>query len=65
MLNSNSGFGKMITKAIMDPAFREEFLADPHGMADKLGLSEDDRKQLAQYDVSKLRLMVEGPSTRH
>jgi hypothetical protein len=65
MLDSNSGFGKLITKAITDPAFREQFLADPEETAEKFGLSEDDRNQLAQYDERKLRQMVEGPGTRH
>jgi len=52
---------KLISKAIMDATFRERFLADPMGTAQKFGFSEADQNQLAAYHSRKLRAMVEGP----
>ena len=59
--NHSTGMVKLISKAIMDAAFRERFLADPMGTAREFGFSEADQSQLAAYDSRKLRAMVEGP----
>ncbi len=62
--NYNAKLVKLISKAIMDATFREQFLADPMGTAQEFGFSEADHNELAPYDARKLRAMVEGPSSR-
>lgn len=62
--NYNTNLAKTICKAIMDAAFRERFLADPLGTAQDFGFSEAELKELAKYDASKLRAIVEGPLPR-
>jgi hypothetical protein len=62
--NYFSNFTGLISKAIMDATLRERFLADPMGTAREFGLSETDRNELAQYDIRKLRALVEGPPKR-
>ncbi len=63
MINNSTGLAKIITKAIMDTTFRQQFLADPMGTAEEFGLSEYERNQLAKYDARKLKVLVEGPSS--
>jgi hypothetical protein len=59
--NYNTKLVQLISKAIMDAAFRERFLAEPRGTAQEFGFSEADQNELARYDARKLRAMVEGP----
>jgi hypothetical protein len=59
--NQNSMFVKLIYKAIMDGAFRKQFLADPQGTAHKFGFSEADQNEMAKYSARKLTALVEGP----
>jgi hypothetical protein len=61
--NYNTNLVKLISKAVIDAAFRERFLADPMGTAQEFGFTEHDRKELAMYDPRKLRAMVEGPGS--
>jgi hypothetical protein len=49
-------------KAIMDATLREQFLADPMGTAREFGLSDTEMKELAMYDLRKLRAFVQGPA---
>ena len=62
-LNYNTNLAKLVSKAIMDAAFRERFLADPVKTAREFGFTEADRNELAKYDARKLRAMVEGPGS--
>jgi hypothetical protein len=55
-------FPKLIMKAIMDATLREQFLADPMGTAREFGLSDTELKELAMYDLRKLRAFVQGPA---
>jgi hypothetical protein len=60
--NYFGNFTKLISKAIMDEAFRERFLADPMQTAREMGFSKTDQDELALYDARKLRALVEGPT---
>jgi hypothetical protein len=59
--NYNTNFVKLINNAIVDEELRERFLADPIGTAQDFGFSEADHKELAAYEMRKLRALVEGP----
>lgn len=61
--NPNSMFVKIISKAIMEAAFRERFLADPIGTAHEFGFSEADQNDMARYSFRKLKALVEGPGS--
>jgi hypothetical protein len=54
----NTNIAKLIGKAIVDAAFREQFIADPIETAKEFGLSKRDRIVLAEYEIRKLRAMV-------
>jgi hypothetical protein len=62
-LNYNTKLARLMSKAIVDAAFRERFLADPVRTAREFGFSEADQQELAKYDARKLRAMAEGPDS--
>jgi hypothetical protein len=63
--NYNTNLVKLINNAINDAKLRERFLADPRGTAQDFGFTEADQKELAAYEIRKLRALVEGPGAYH
>ncbi len=61
--NCNTGFVKLIMKAIVDAEVRERFLANPKLTGQEFGFTEYDQSELARYDLRKLRALVEGPAS--